>query len=42
VIHLLFDDDAPRARAAIEEARLGLAYDREVLVVDLNDKPGVA
>jgi hypothetical protein len=41
VIHLLFDDDdAPRARAAIEEAGLGLADDREVLVVDLNDKPG--
>jgi hypothetical protein len=41
VIHLLFDDDdAPRARAAIEEAGLGLADDREVLVVDLHDKPG--
>jgi len=41
VIHLLFDDDdAPRARAAIEEAGLGLADDREVLVVDVNDKPG--
>jgi hypothetical protein len=41
VIHLLFDDDdAPRARAAIEEAGLGLADDREVLVIDVNDKPG--
>ena len=41
VIHLLFDDDdAPRARAAIEEAGLGLADDREVLVVDVHDKPG--
>jgi hypothetical protein len=41
VIHLLFDDDdAARARAAIEEAGLGLADDREVLVVDVNDKPG--
>jgi hypothetical protein len=41
VIHLLFDDDAaPRARAAIEEAGLGLADDREVLVVDIHDKPG--
>jgi hypothetical protein len=41
VIHLLFDDDAaPRARAAIEAAGLGLADDREVLVVDIHDKPG--
>jgi hypothetical protein len=41
VIHLLFDDDdAARARAAIEEAGLGLADDREVLVIDVNDKPG--
>ena len=41
VIHLLFDDeDAPRARAAIEAAGLGLADEREVLVVDINDKPG--
>jgi hypothetical protein len=41
VIHLLFDDeDAPRARAAIEEAGLGLADDREVLVIDVSDKPG--
>jgi hypothetical protein len=41
VIHLLFDDDdAERARAAIEEAGLGLADDREVLVIDVNDKPG--
>jgi hypothetical protein len=41
VIHLLFDDaDAARARAAIEEAGLGLADDREVLVIDIDDKPG--
>jgi len=41
VIHLLFDDeDADRARAAIEDAGLGLADDREVLVVDVHDKPG--
>jgi hypothetical protein len=41
VIHLLFDDeDAERARVAIAEAGLGLADDREVLVVDLHDKPG--
>jgi hypothetical protein len=41
VIHLLFDDDdAERARAAIEDAGLGLADDREVLVVDIKDQPG--
>jgi hypothetical protein len=41
VIHLLFDDeDAARARAAIEDAGLGLADDREVLVIDVHDKPG--
>ena len=41
VIHLLFDDDdAERARAAIEDAGLGLADDREVLVVDIQDQPG--
>ena len=41
VIHLLFDDeDAARARSAIEEAGLGLADDREVLVIDVHDKPG--
>ena len=41
VIHLLFDDDhAPRARAALEEAGLGVADDREVLVVDIHDRPG--
>jgi hypothetical protein len=41
VIHLLFeDDDAPRARAAIEEAGLGIADDREVLVIDVRDRPG--
>ena len=41
VIHLLFDDeDAGRARAAIEAAGLGLADDREVLVIDVHDKPG--
>jgi hypothetical protein len=41
VIHLLFEDeDAVRARAAIEEAGLGVADDREVLVVDVHDRPG--
>jgi hypothetical protein len=41
VIHLLFDDDhAARARAALEDAGLGIADDREVLVVDVNDRPG--
>ena len=41
VIHLLFDDEhAARARAALEEAGLGVADDREVLVVDVHDRPG--
>jgi len=41
VIHLLFDDaDASRAHAALEEAGLGVADDREVLVVDVRDSPG--
>ena len=41
VIHLLFaDEDAPRAREAIEAAGLGVADDREVLVVDIRDRPG--
>jgi hypothetical protein len=41
VIHLLFDDDhVERARAAIEGAGLGIADEREVLVVDVVDRPG--
>jgi hypothetical protein len=41
VIHLLFDDDhVERARAAIEGAGLGIADEREVLVVDVDDRPG--
>jgi hypothetical protein len=41
VIHLLFDDDsASAAHRALEEAGMGVADDREVLVIDVNDKPG--
>ncbi|HEY3189488.1 MAG TPA: ACT domain-containing protein [Solirubrobacteraceae bacterium] len=41
VIHLLFDDDdAERAQQALREARLGVADDREVLVIDVHDRPG--
>lgn len=41
VIHVLLgDDDVERARAALREARLGLADEREVLVVDVDDQPG--
>jgi hypothetical protein len=41
VIHLLFDDDdVPRARAALEQAGMGIADEREVLVVDVEDRPG--
>jgi hypothetical protein len=40
-IHLLFDDDhVARARAAIEAAGMGIADEREVLVVDVEDRPG--
>jgi len=40
-IHLLFDDDdVGRARAAIEGAGLGIADEREVLVIDVVDRPG--
>jgi hypothetical protein len=41
VIHLLFDDaDCERARGALEEAGMGIADEREVLVVDIDDRPG--
>lgn len=41
VIHLLFDDGAAAtAHNALEEAGLGVADDREVLVVDVADQPG--
>ena len=42
VIHLLFDDEvaAARARDAFEDAGLGVAEEREVLVIDIEDRPG--
>ncbi len=41
VIHLLLDDDAAApGRRALEEAGMGVADDREVLVIDVADKPG--
>jgi hypothetical protein len=40
VIHLLVEDDAEQARAAVEAAGLAVANDREVLVVDVHDQPG--
>ena len=41
VIHLLVDDDqAGAARRALEEAGMGVADEREVLVVDVEDRPG--
>jgi hypothetical protein len=40
-IHLLFDDDhVGRAREAIEGAGMGIADEREVLVVEVDDRPG--
>ena len=41
IIHLLVaDDDAERATEALRHAKIGLADDREVLVVDIHDRPG--
>jgi hypothetical protein len=41
IIHLLVgDEDAERATKALHDAKLGLADDREVLVVDVHDRPG--
>jgi hypothetical protein len=41
IIHLLFDDgSAPAARRALEEAGMGVADEREVLVIDVVDRPG--
>ena len=41
VIHLLFDDEAAsRAHAALEDAGLGVADEREVFVIDVEDRPG--
>lgn len=41
IIHLLLDDSAAAtARRALEEAGMGVADDREVLVIDVADQPG--
>ena len=41
VIHVLVDDDdAARAAEELERAGLGVADQREVLVVDVDDRPG--
>ncbi|GII58288.1 amino acid-binding protein [Planotetraspora thailandica] len=41
VVHLLIDDDAaPRCRQALEAAGMGVAEVREVMVVDIEDRPG--
>src|SRR3712207_682863 len=41
VIHLLIDDDAvARAREELQRADMGIADEREVLVVDVDDRPG--
>lgn len=40
-IHLLVDDDSADAtRSALEDAGMGVADVREVLVVDIEDRPG--
>jgi len=41
IIHILVDDaQAAAARRALEEAGMGVADEREVLVVDMEDRPG--
>jgi hypothetical protein len=41
IIHLLFADGAvDRAVAALKEAGMGVADQREVLVIDVEDRPG--
>jgi hypothetical protein len=41
VVHVLVDDEAAaRCRAALERANMGIADEREVLVVDVDDRPG--
>jgi hypothetical protein len=41
VVHVLLDDDVvARCRAALERAGMGIADEREVLVVDIEDRPG--
>jgi hypothetical protein len=41
IIHVLvLDEDAEAAQRALEEAGMGVADDREVLVVDIEDRPG--
>jgi hypothetical protein len=41
VIHLLLDDDVvARALAELDDAGIGVADEREVLVVDIQDRPG--
>ena len=41
IIHILIDDEkAAVARRALEAADLGVADSREVLVIDVSDRPG--
>jgi hypothetical protein len=41
IIHLLIEDEAvQRAVAALEDAGMGVADQREVIVVDVADRPG--
>jgi len=40
-VHVLVEDDvAARCRQALERAGMGIADEREVLVVDIEDRPG--
>src|SRR5688572_30367809 len=41
ILHVL-TPDAPRARRAVEEAGLQVTDEREVVVIDVEDRPGAA
>jgi hypothetical protein len=41
IVHVLVDDEAaPRATEALRAAKMGIADEQEVLVIDAEDRPG--
>ena len=40
VVHLLLDETVTPCREALERAGMGIADQREVLVIDIEDRPG--
>lgn len=41
MVHLLLEDDPASAREALGEAGIDVAAEREVLVIDVQDEPGM-